>query len=117
MSNASKITKEDLDNIIFAYYKHVGNLVNSLEHERIYVEKLCNFVFRPKKGEDRIKDFTNIVRSLKKRNPTELLLSTITRYNNQIENLKKLLLESKELKVRKKEIKIKRDELNRDMES
>jgi len=108
---------EDIDDIIYSYYRHVSNLVDSLEYSRIYINKICILNFMPKWGTERIEEFQHILINLKRRNETNSILTSIADYERKIVKLKRLIETSyQETEVRKNK-RIKRYEYIDSLES
>lgn len=117
LSKERNLPYDDVDDIIYSYYRHVGNLVDSLEHTRLYINKICILNFMPKWGTERIEDFNNITINLKRRNETPSILLSISEYEKKVVKLKKLIeLSYQELEIKRNK-RVKRYEYINSLES
>lgn len=114
LSKQLGISEEDVDDIIYYYYKFVGTLVESLEHNRIYIPKVGNLVYRDYQGLKVTRINENFINSgdpscLVKKISMEEAIELVAK-------LKKLTANAEALKKRANELKKQKYESNRDME-
>lgn len=107
---------EDVDNIVYYYYKYVSSLIESLEHERIYINNFGTFEMRIEKLKTTIKDVENIIAFLEQKEQTMVTYRNLTRYKERLEKMKKMLIVKEEIMEKKRQIKIKKHEPNTSLE-
>lgn len=107
---------EDVDNIVYYYYKYVSSLIESLEHERIYINNFGTFEMRVEKLKNTIKDVENIIAFLEQKEQTMVIYRNLTRYRERLEKMKKMLIIKEEIMEKKRQIKIKKYEPNTSLE-
>ena len=117
VSEELNISSEDIDDIILTYYKYVGELVSSLEYERIYITNVCNLIFKPKPGTSRLAKDIALLRAMNAKADSEKVLQARSFYQNRIGKLQTLLDKSNSIKEQKQQTKQQRNEYNTNMES
>ena len=106
-------SSEDVDNIIYYYYKHVASLIDSLEYERVYVYNIGIFISRYSKIIKTKQEYQTIIASLQRKNNPE----AAQHYIDKITKLDKIL-ESKLIIFNKQHLlKKEKYEPNRTVES
>ena len=117
LSKELNISADDIDDIIYSYYNHVLDLVNSLDHTRIFIAGLGTLRFRLSKAVKYVNDADRIVSSLEQKKDTDYTRNNIKNLKIRkvkMQGLIEMVYQEKESKRKKK---IERNEFIKRLES
>lgn len=117
LSKELNISADDIDDIIYSYYNHVLDLVNSLEHTRIFIAGLGTLRFRLSNAVKYVNDADRIVSSLEQKKDTDYTRNNIKNLKIRkvkMQGLIEMVYQEKESKRKKK---IERNEFIKRLES
>ncbi|NCD07169.1 MAG: hypothetical protein EOL97_13725 [Spirochaetia bacterium] len=110
-----QISEEDVDNIVYYYYKYAASLMEKLTDSRIYLPKLGTYILKTGTASHRLKMYKDY---LETGDRSKIFNKHVTdeELAYKVERLTELLQKERDVKVKAFEIKKQKYESNRDME-